>query len=240
MSIFFAELVGTFLLILLGNGVTANAILPKTKGENSGWIVITTGWALAVTLSVYLVGFISGAHINPAVSIAFLLAGKITLSELPLYLIGQFIGAFLGAYGVYAIYHTHFYAEKDSAYKLMSFCTKPQTKNNFFNFLTETVATFVLVLAIFSISDPRNQIQPGFGPFLVGLIVFSIGLSLGGTTGYAINPARDFSPRLVHSLISFPKKGSSEWAYAWVPFVGPILGGILAYLFYYKVFLSFA
>lgn len=234
MSIFFAEMIGTFLLILLGNGVTANAILPKTKGENGGWIVITAGWGFAVTLSVYLVMQISGAHLNPAITLAMLLAKKVTWAQLPLYVLGQMLGAFLGSGAVYLIYINHFHGDKPSEYKLMSFCTKPQYKNHKINFLTETVATFVLVLSVFALIDVRNEVSMSIFPLIVGFVVFSIGLSLGGTTGYAINPVRDFCPRLFHSLINYPNKHSNEWEYAWVPVFAPLLGSAFAYVVYFE------
>ena len=238
MAIFFAELFGTFLLILLGNGVTANMILPKSKGENGGWIVIATGWGFAVMFSVYLVGWISGAHINPAVTIAMLLAGKIEISNLIVYFLGQFLGAYLGALTVYAFYYNHFQAEKAAEFKLMSFCTKPVFSNQKINFLCEAIGTFVLIVGIFSIGDSHNQISSSASPFLVGALVWAIGMSLGGTTGYAINPARDLGPRLAHASVQFKGKGSNEWSYSWVPFFGPILGAIFGYLFYFHFFLK--
>lgn len=233
MSIFLAELIGTFLLILLGNGVTANAILPDTKGENGGWIVITAGWGLAVALGVYLIGSISGAHMNPAITFAFYLANKISIESVPLYLAGEFTGAFLGALTVFFIYKNHFYlAKKEPKLKLMSFCTSPAYPTNWVNFLTEMVGTFVLVVSVFSLIDPQNQVPVGLRPFLIGLVVFSIGLSLGGTTGYAINPARDLGPRLAHALVRYPHKPSSEWDYSWIPILAPLAGAALGYLVY--------
>lgn len=238
MSIFFAELIGSFMLILLGNGVTACAVLPKSKGENGGWIVITAGWGFAVTFSVYLVGWVSGAHINPAVTIAMLLAEKIPLMQLPQYILGQFLGMMLGAYAVFTFYKEHFFSSKDAAAKLCSFCTKPSILEKKSNLFSETVATFVLIMGVFSLIDAHNNIPNYLQPALIGFLVFSIGLSLGGTTGYAINPFRDLSPRIIHQLVSFPQKGSSEWSYAWIPFFGPIVGSFLAYLFYFKIFLA--
>lgn len=233
MSIFLAEFIGTFLLILLGNGVTANAILPDTKGENGGWIVITAGWGLAVALGVYLIGSISGAHMNPAITLAFYLANKITLNSIPMYLAGEFLGAIFGALTVFMIYKNHFFlSKKDPKLKLMSFCTSPVYPTKWVNFFTEMVGTAVLVISVFALIDPQNQVPGGMRPFLIGLVVFSIGLSLGGTTGYAINPARDLGPRIAHSLVSYPKKGSSEWEYSWIPVVAPLTGAILGYLLY--------
>ena len=239
MSIFLAEFFGTFLLILLGNGVTANVTLPKTKGENSGWIVVTFGWAMAVVIGIYLVGWVSGAHLNPAISLAMALAGKITWSYFPWYLSGQFLGAFLGAYFVFLFYKDHFDSDKDSSYKLMAFATKPQINNKFANFISEVIATFILIITVFSVTDEHNMVPAGIGPIVVGFIILSIGLSLGGTTGYAINPFRDFCPRLVHQIVSFKGKGKSEWNYSWIPFCAPFLGGLIGYIFYYSIFLKF-
>lgn len=234
MSIFLAEFFGTFLLVLLGNGVTANAILPGTKGENGGWIVITAGWAFAVVFGIYLIGSISGAHMNPAITLAFLLAHKITLHTVPYYLAGEFLGAFLGSFFVFLIYKNHFFSPvKDPKYKLMSFCTSPAYPTKWINFLSEVVATFVLVVSVFAIIDPMNQLASGLHGILIGLAVFSIGLSLGGTTGYAINPVRDLAPRLMHQLVHYPNKASSEWTYAWIPFFGPLLGSTIGTFVYF-------
>jgi len=228
MSIFLAEVFGTFLLILLGNGVSANAILPGTKGENGGWIVITAGWGLAVMLGIYLIGSISGANMNPAITLAFMLLGKITPESVPYYFAGEFLGAFLGAFFVFSVYKNHYFTRsKDPKLKLMSFCTSPVHPSKGVNFLTEALGTFVLVISVLSIIDPMNQLAVGLQPLMIGLVVFSIGLSLGGTTGYAINPARDFGPRLLHQLISYPDKPASEWEYAWIPFLGPLFGAVL-------------
>ena len=235
MSIFLAEFFGTFLLILLGNGVTANAILPDTKGENGGWIVITAGWAFAVVFGITLIGSISGAHMNPAITLAFLLANKIALGNVPYYLAGEFAGAFCGSLLVFLLYKNHFFSPlKDPKLKLMSFCTSPQYPTKGTNFLTEVVGTFVLVITVFAIIDPMNQLASGLHGLLIGLAVFSIGLSLGGTTGYAINPARDLAPRLVHQLVHYPGKVSSEWSYAWIPFFGPLTGAALGKWVYFS------
>jgi glycerol uptake facilitator protein len=232
MSPFLAELVGTMLLITLGDGVVANVVLAKTKGNNSGWIVITTGWALAVTIAVYAVNAISGAHLNPAVTIGLAAIGKFSWALVPGYLAAQMIGAFLGGVLVWLAYLPHWAATPDQGGKLAVFATGPAIRRPFANLVTEIIGTAVLVLGVLAILRPENLVpnsgfEKGFAPFLVGLLVWSIGLSLGGPTGYAINPARDLGPRLAHALLPIAGKGSSDWSYAWVPVVGPIIGGVL-------------
>ena len=238
MQIFLAELLGTFLLILLGNGVTACAILPKSKGENGGWIVITLGWGLAVAFAIYFVGWISGAHINPAVTLAYYLLGKVTALELVSYFAGQFIGAFIGAYAVFVFYKDHFFQDKDPTYKLLSFASLPAINSKWRNLFAEALATFVLMIGLFCLDDPRNQIPYAAHAILVGTLVVAIGCSLGGVTGYAINPFRDLAPRLVHQLVYYPNKCQSEWGYAWIPVVGPFLGATIAAIFYSQIYLK--
>jgi glycerol uptake facilitator protein len=223
-----AEIVGTAILILLGNGVVANVVLGKTKGQNSGWIVITTGWAMAVAVAVYAVGRISGAHINPAVTIALAVKGDMPLGQVPLYIIGQFIGAFIGAVLVWLAYYPHWAETPDPALKRAVFCTAPNIRNYPLNFITEVIGTFTLVFGVLAIT--ANKLAEGFAPLLVGFLVWSIGLSLGGPTGYAINPARDLGPRIAHAVLPIPGKGDSDWGYAWVPVVGPIVGGLIGAL----------
>lgn len=237
MSPFLAEMIGTMLLIILGDGVVANVVLTQSKGQNSGWMVITTGWALAVTFAVYCVGSISGAHLNPAVTIAMLCLGKIAAPLAGQYIVAQIIGGILGGIVVWLAYLPHWELTKDKGAKLAVFCTAPAVRKPAFNIITEVIGTFMLVLGVLAILSPNNLVagsgfDVGFGPFLVGIIVWSIGLSLGGPTGYAINPARDLGPRIAHALLPIAGKGGSDWGYAWVPIVGPILGGILAALFY--------
>ena len=237
MSPFLAEMIGTMLLIILGDGVVANVVLQQSKGQNSGWMVITTGWALAVTFAVYCVGSISGAHLNPAVTIAMLCLGKIAAPVAGQYIVAQIIGGILGGIVVWLAYLPHWELTKDQGTKLAVFCTAPAVRKPAFNIITEVIGTFMLVLGVLAILTPANLVagsgfDVGFGPFLVGIIVWSIGLSLGGPTGYAINPARDLGPRIAHALLPIAGKGGSDWGYAWVPIVGPILGGILAALFY--------
>src|SRR5438093_5639154 len=236
MSPFVAEIVGTMLLIVLGDGVVANAVLQRTKGHASGWIVITTGWALAVALAVYSVGTISGGHLNPAVTIALAVIGQFK-GSVPLYILAQMIGAFLGAILVWLAYLPHWSVTANPADKLGVFCTIPAVRRPVLNVLTEIIGTFVLVLGVLAIPSVKNLkpelgFSTGLGPLLVGALVWGIGLSLGGPTGYAINPARDLAPRLAHLILPIPGKGSSDFAYAWVPIVGPVVGGILGALVY--------
>ena len=234
---FLAELLGTMLLIILGDGVVANVVLSRTKGQNAGWIVITAGWAFAVMVAVYAVGAFSGAHINPAVTIALAALGKFAWANVPVYIAAQLLGALLGGAIVWLAYLPHWPVTESQASKLAVFCTGPAIRNPTANLLTEIIGTFVLVLGVLAILTPKN-LNPvhgwdgGFGPFLVGIIVWAIGLSLGGPTGYAINPARDLGPRLAHALLPIAGKGSSDWGYAWIPIAGPIIGGLVAALFY--------
>jgi glycerol uptake facilitator protein len=237
MTPFFAEIVGTMLLVLLGDGVVANVLLNKSKGQNSGWIVITTGWGLAVTISVYSVGWISGAHLNPAVTLGLAAIGQFPAANVAPYIAAQMTGAFLGAVLVWLAYLPHWSATPDQGLKLAVFCTGPAVRKPAMNLLTEIIGTFVLVLGVLAILSPKNLnpqsgLKDGIGPALVGLLVWSIGLSLGGPTGYAINPARDLGPRIAHALLPISGKGSSDWGYAWVPVVGPLVGGVLGALFY--------
>jgi len=237
MSPFLAELLGTMLLIILGDGVVANVVLNRTKGQNSGWIVITTGWALAVMVAVYAVGIFSGAHINPAVTLALAAIGKFPWSLVPVYIAAQMIGAFLGATIVWLAYLPHWAATPDQPSKLAVFCTGPAIRSPGANLLTEIIGTAVLVLGVLAILTPKN-LNPdygwnvGLGPALVGVIVWAIGLSLGGPTGYAINPARDLGPRLAHAVLPVAGKGSSDWNYAWIPIAGPLIGGVIAAFLY--------
>lgn len=232
-AITLAEFIGTFLLILLGDGVVANVLLKNSKGEKSGWIVISTGWGFAVSVAVYAIGWISGGHVNPAVSIAMFLLNRISMIELPFYLIGQFTGAIVGALATYITYRNHFFETKEAGLRLMVFCTKPALPGTFTHFFCEMIATFVLIVGVLTLFDHHNHLASGLAPFMIGILVFSIGLSLGGPTGYAINPARDLGPRITHSLLSEFAKESSEWHYAWIPIVAPIVGsalGVCCYL----------
>ena len=231
-NLYLAEFFGTMILILLGDGVVANVVLKKSKGENSGWIVIATGWGLAVAIAVYITGWVSGAHINPAVTIGFASIGKLSWALVPGYIIAQIAGAFVGAALVYASYMDHFDATEDQVSKLAVFATVPAIRNLARNFITEVIGTAMLLIGVLGVTNDHNQIG-ALGALIVGFVVLSIGLSLGGPTGYAINPARDLGPRLAHAILPMKGKGASDWAYGLVvPILGPILGGILGSIIY--------
>jgi glycerol uptake facilitator protein len=238
MSPFIAEIIGTTLLILLGNGVVANVVLKGTKGNNSGWIVITTAWAFAVFVAVTVAGPISGAHLNPAVTIGLALIGKFAWSQVASYVVAQLIGAMLGALLVWLFHKDHFALTEDETAKLACFSTMPAIRNTSSNLISEIIGTFVLLFVIFYIAGPELNISTtvdakiglgSIGALPVTILVWVIGLSLGGTTGYAINPARDLGPRIIHSFLL---KGSSDWHYAWIPILGPIIGASLAAFLY--------
>jgi len=238
MNEFTAELIGTMFLILLGNGVVANTILKGTKGNSGGWMVITTGWALAVFVGVVIASPFSGAHLNPAVTFALAIAGKFAWSKVAIYIIAQIIGSILGALLVWIVYRDHFNSTADPDTQLAVFSTSPAIKNSVFNLLSEIIGTFVLIFVLFyfttaELGDERTPIGLGsLGALPVAFLVWSIGLSLGGTTGYAINPARDFGPRIAHAFLPMKDKGSSNWRYAWIPIIGPFIGAIIAALLY--------
>ena len=230
MSPYVAEFLGTMLLTLLGNGVVAGVLLRDSKAENAGWLTIVLGWGLGVTLAIYAVGRISGAHINPAVTLALFFNGDFPGDQVLGYMLAQFLGAFAGAVLVWLHYLAHWQRTESPALKLGIFCTGPAVRSVIPNLISEIIATVVLVLAILFIG--ANKYYEGLNPLLVGALVVSIGLSLGGTTGFAINPARDLSPRLAHFVLPIPGKGPSDWSYSWVPVVGPLIGGVLgAWLF---------
>lgn len=220
-----AEIIGTMILILLGDGVVAAVLLARSKAQGGGWIVITTGWALAVAMAVYAVGRISGAHINPAVTIGLASIGKLPWSQVPVYIIGQMIGAIIGAVLVWLAYLPHWAETEDPDLKRAVFSTAPIIRNYPMNLVTEIIGTFMLVFGVLAIL--ANELAAGLAPFLIGALVWGIGLSLGGPTGYAINPARDLGPRIAHAILPIPGKGHSDWEYSWVPVVGPIIGGII-------------
>ncbi|MDZ7683386.1 MAG: MIP/aquaporin family protein [Fodinibius sp.] len=247
MSPFIAEIIGTAILIIFGGGVVANVVLKKTKGNSSGWIVITWGWAMGVFIAVYTMGQYSGAHINPAVTVGLATAGLFDWSLVVPYIISQTLGGLIGGVIVWLSYKDHFEATEDGPTKLAIFSTAPEIRNYSSNFLTEVIGTFVLVFGVLYLDAPgftngNGQLlssividgqEVGFGlgalsALPVGLLVLGIGLSLGGPTGYAINPARDLGPRIAHALLPFSNKGSSDWAYSWVPVFGPILGAFIA------------
>lgn len=227
MTPFVAELLGTALLITLGNGVVANVLLNKTNGQNSGWIVITFGWCIAVFTGVYVSAAASGAHLNPAVTIALAITEKFSWADVPLYILAQFSGAFIGSLLVYLIYRGHFAVTADASTKLSVFATGPAIRNASANFTTEALATFVFITAVLHLTGPESKLG-SIDALPVALVVLGIGLSLGGPTGYAINPARDIGPRLFHTLAPIPGKGSSDWGYAFVPAFGPIVGAAAA------------
>jgi len=230
MSPYLAEFLGTMLLTLLGNGVVAGIVLRDSKAENAGWLTIVFGWGLAVTLAIYAVGRISGAHINPAVTLALFVSGDFPGDLVLGYMLAQFAGGFVGSVLMWLHYLPHWPRTENPGAKLGIFCTGPAIRTAIPNLVSEIIATMVLVLAILFIG--ANKYYEGLNPLLVGALIVSIGVSLGGTTGFAINPARDLSPRLAHFLLPIPGKGSSDWSYSWVPVVGPFVGGVLgAFLF---------
>jgi glycerol uptake facilitator protein len=249
---YLAEFVGTAILVLLGDGVVANVLLARTKGHGGGWIVITAGWGLAVFVAVWCVQDASGAHVNPAVTISLAAAGKFQegvfeAADVPWFVVAQVLGGIVGGVVVYMFYRDHFAQTTDADAKLGVFCTAPNIRNLPTNVFCELVGTFVLVFAALFVAAPAFSVEPDdaalatqfdsvklglgtLGALPVGLLVFSIGLSLGGTTGYAINPARDLGPRIAHAILPIPGKRDSDWSYSWVPIVGPIVGGLVAAL----------
>lgn len=225
---FIGEFIGTALLIIFGAGVVANVVLTKTKGNNSGWIVITFGWAIAVFVGVYSSTKLGGSgHLNPAVTIAMTAFNSFDKSLLPVYIIAQLTGAIVGATIVWLSYKQHFDATDDGSAKLAVFSTGPAIRNPLYNLITEIVGTFILVFGAMSMSEPEVKIGT-LSALPVGLLVLGIGLSLGGPTGYAINPARDLGPRIAHFILPIKNKGTSDWSYSWIPVVGPVIGGLLA------------
>ncbi|WBL22914.1 MULTISPECIES: MIP/aquaporin family protein [unclassified Zunongwangia] len=237
MTPFIAEILGTGLLILLGGGVVANDILNGTKGNGGGWVSISTAWGLAVFAGVVVAGPYSGAHLNPAVTLGLAIGGLFPWADVPTYLAGEFIGAMIGSSLVYVMYKDHFDATEDAGLKRAVFCTDPAIPNNFRNLMSEILGTFVLVIAVFYFADASFETESGgttkvglgaIGAIPVAFMVWGIGLSLGGTTGYAINPARDLGPRIVHALLPIKGKTDSNWSYAWIPIVGPIIGAAIA------------
>jgi glycerol uptake facilitator protein len=235
LSIIGAETIGTAILILLGDGVVAAVLLNHSKAQNSGWIVITFGWGMAVMVAVYAIGQFSGAHLNPAVTVGLWVNGNIDGGDVPKYFIGEFLGAMIGATLVFLSYFQHFGETEDPGLKLAVFSTGPAIRNPVWNLVTEIVGTMILLVGVLGITDPGNKGvgTASLGGLLVGLLVLAIGLSLGGPTGYAINPARDLGPRIMHQILPIPGKGPSDWGYSWVPVVGPIIGGILGALIYH-------
>ena len=232
MDNFLAETIGTAILIILGDGVVAGVLLARSKAQNAGWIVITFGWGLAVAIAVYAVASISGAHINPAVTFALAINGVTPWADVPLYVGGQFLGAFIGAVLVWLHYLPHWEVTDDPGLKLAVFSTGPAIRNTTANLISEIIGTFVLVFGVLAVGGPSAPITP----LVVGFLVVAIGLSLGGPTGYAINPARDLGPRIAHAVLPIAGKGSSDWEYSWIPVVGPLIGGAVGALAYTALF----
>ena len=238
MTPFLAEFLGTALVILLGNGVVANVVLTGTKGNGGGWMVITTAWALAVVVGVVVSAPYSGAHLNPAVTIALAISGKFEWTQVPIYMLAQMLGAMLGSLLVWVKYKDHFLATDDKGLKLAVFSTGPAIRNTFSNLTSEIIGSFVLLFVIFyfttaEIAATKTPVGLGsLGAIPVMFLVWAIGLSLGGTTGYAINPVRDLGPRIMHSILPISGKGSSDWSYSWIPVIGPMIGASLAAFLY--------
>lgn len=235
-ALYSAEFLGTLILILLGNGVVANVSLKKSKAEGGGWIVVTAAWGLAVAIAAYTTGWVSGAHLNPAVTIGFAAIGSLDWALVPGYILAQMLGAIVGAMLCYAAFKDHFAATDDGDVKLGVFCTAPAIKNYARNFITEVIGTAMLVGGILGINHANNGVGP-LSALLAGFLVWVIGMSLGGPTGYAINPARDLGPRIAHAILPIPKKRDSDWSYAPIPVLGPIVGGVLG-AFIYQLFLN--
>lgn len=234
MEVYIAEFFGTALLILLGDGVVAGVLLKDSKAEGSNWWTITIGWGLAVTFGVYLAGMVSGAHINPAVTLGLAVGGDFDWSLVPGYILAQTLGAIFGATLVWLHYYPHWERTEDKAAKLGIFCTAPAIRHTPSNFFSEFLGTFILLLGLMALG--ANTFSDGLNPMAVGALVVVIGVCLGGTTGYAINPARDLGPRIAHAILPIPGKGDSDWGYSWIPVVAPIIGGVSAVLFYKLVF----
>lgn len=227
MTEFLGEMIGTMLLILLGDGVVANVVLKRTKGNNAGWIVVSFAWAMAVFVGVFISSAVSKAHLNPAVTIALAAAGQFEWSQVPVYIAAQMLGAAIGAFLVWVHYLPHFGVTDDADAKLAVFCTGPAIRHTPSNFLGEVFGTFVLAYAVLHVTKPDGGLG-SLDALPVALVVLVIGLALGGTTGYAINPARDLAPRIIHALLPIPNKRDSDWGYAWIPIIGPIVGGLIA------------
>lgn len=236
MTAFLGELIGTMILIIFGGGVVGGVVLNKSKAQNSGWIVITLGWGFAVAFGVYAVGSVSGAHLNPAVTIGLASIGEFSWVAVPGYIVAQLTGALIGATIVWLYYYPHWNATEDKAAKLAVFSTDPAIPHKPANLISEVLGTAILMFGLLSIG--ANEFTEGLNPIIVGFFITAIGLSLGGTTGYAINPARDLGPRLAHALLPIAGKGSSNWGYAWIPVIGPVIGGIAGAQFHKAVFIG--
>ncbi|MBW6501295.1 MAG: aquaporin family protein [Bacteroidales bacterium] len=227
MNAFFAEFFGTAMIIVFGGGVVSNVLLSKTKGHNSGWIVISFGWAVGVFTGVLIAAPVSGAHLNPAVTLALVISHKFSISLMPLYICAQLLGAMFGAGLVWLAYKKHFDVTEDGDSKLAVFCTAPNIRSYWYNVMTEVIGTYILALAVLYMAEPEVGLG-ALNALPVALVVLGLGLSLGGPTGYAINPARDLGPRIMHFLLPIPRKRNSDWSYSWVPVLGPMTGAALA------------
>lgn len=236
MSEFLAELIGTMILVIFGAGVVAGVLLKKSKAEGTGWILISLAWGIGVTMGVYAAGIVTDAHINPAVTLGFAITGDFPWAKVPMYMTAQVIGAFIGAVIVFLNYLPHWKETEDKVAKRDVFSTTPAIRSPFSNLVSEMIGTFVLLMGLLFIGV--NEFAEGLNPLIVGALIVGIGMSLGGATGYAINPARDLGPRIAHALLPIPRKGTSDWSYAWVPIVGPLLGGAYGAVFYQAMFLG--
>lgn len=236
MSEFLAELLGTMVLIIFGGGVVAGVGLTKSKAQGTGWVLITLAWGLGVTMGVYAAGTVTDAHINPAVTLGFAITGDIPWAKVPVYMSAQVIGAIIGAVIVFFNYLPHWKKTEDKIAKRDVFCTTPAIRSPFSNLVSELIGTFVLVMGLLFIG--ANEFADGLNPLIVGALIVAIGMSLGGTTGYAINPARDLGPRIAHAFLPIPGKGPSDWSYSWVPIIGPLLGGSYGAVFYQALFMG--
>lgn len=230
MTGFYGEFIGTLILVLLGDGVVANISLNKSKGQGSGWVAVALGWGFAVAVAVYVSGFMSGAHLNPAVTIGLAMAGMFPWASAASYIVAQMLGAMAGALLVWIHYYSHWKETEDSATILGVFSTAPAIRKTVPNLIGEVVGTAILIIGVMAMGP--NELTSGLGAIVVGIIITAIGFGLGGTTGYAINPARDLGPRIMHQILPIANKGTSDWSYSWIPVVGPLLGAVVGALLY--------
>jgi len=230
MTEFYGELIGTFILIVLGDGVVANISLNKSKGQGAGWVAVALGWGFAVTVAVYVSGFMSGAHLNPAVTVGLAMAGMFPWGSVASYIVAQMLGAMAGALLVWVHYYSHWKETEDAATILGVFSTGPAIRKTVPNLIGEVIGTAILIIGVMAMGP--NELTSGLGAIVVGIIITAIGFGLGGTTGYAINPARDLGPRIMHQILPIANKGDSDWSYSWIPIVGPLIGAVLGALLY--------